>query len=135
MLTVKLKSPFAVAVPTTPFRVRSYVPAAAEFAACRCTVVPVGGSGRLAFVVVIPVGRLPNITVPLPLTFTSEGCTTNEKLLAVKTVVGDGLAHKASNGGFVAGYANGSEATGIGGSGLKTVNDRAPVLLTKPSGK
>ncbi len=33
VLTVKLKSPFAVAVPAVPFSMRSYVPAAVVFVA------------------------------------------------------------------------------------------------------
>ena len=95
---------------------------------------PVGASGTLLLVAVIPAGRGPRFTVPLPLTFTSEGCTVKEKLLPAKTVVGDGDAHNVNAGGLVAGYGKGSETIGPW-SGFVTVTDRAPGLLIKPNGK
>jgi hypothetical protein len=87
VLTVKLKLPVAVADPADPLRARLYVPAAIELAAWRCMVVPLGGSATLEVVEVIPVGKLPRVSVPLPLILTSEGSTVIEKLLSEKTVV------------------------------------------------
>lgn len=42
---------------------------------------PLGGRETLVFAQVMPVGKAPNVSVPLPLIFTSDGCTVNEKLL------------------------------------------------------
>jgi hypothetical protein len=134
VLTVKLKSPLAVAVPAVPLSAKSYPPATVEFAACRWSVVPIGGKATLPFAEVIPAGRLPRVSVTFPPIFTSDGCTIMEKLLGAYTVVGDGLTHKASVGALVAGYANGAETIGAT-SGFVTVKVRAPGALTKPIGK
>ena len=93
---------------------------------------PVAGSATLELVAVKPAGRVPRVTVPSPLIFTSEGCTTNVKLLPGKTVVGDGVAQSASAAGLDAGYGKGSETSP---PKLVTVRLSAPDLLKNPFGR
>lgn len=86
------------------------------------------------FAELTPAGSDPKVSVPLPLTFTSDGWTVNEKLLAGKTVVGDGMAHRASAAGLLAGYGNGLETIGTL-PGFVTVKESVPGALTNPGGK
>jgi hypothetical protein len=53
--------------------------------------------------VVIPAGRVPNVTPTLPAIFIWVGCRVKEKLLPAKTVVVEGFAHKASAAGLAEG--------------------------------
>lgn len=86
------------------------------------------------FAQVTPAGSVPKVRVPFPLIFTSDGWTVNEKLLPGKTVVGDGVAHKANTAGLLAGYGNAFETIGPL-SGFVTVKESAPGALTNPGGK
>jgi hypothetical protein len=86
------------------------------------------------FAQVTPAGSVPKVSVPFPLTFTSDGWTVNEKLLPGKTVVGDGTAHKASAAGLLVGYGNAFETIGAL-PGFVTVKESAPGALTNPGGK
>ena len=86
------------------------------------------------FAEVTPAGSVPKVSVPFPLTFTSDGWTVNEKLLPLKTVVGDGMAHRASAVGLLVGYGNAFETIGPL-SGFVTVKESAPGALTNPGGK
>ena len=80
VLTVKAMLPVPEADPAAALRATVSPPAAVVLAAWKFKDTPAGGMLSVLADVVMPVGRLPSVSVPPPVMFTSEGCTRNEKL-------------------------------------------------------